>query len=128
MLWKASIFGLFLNSAVDCAVGFICLDSQSTALLKVTQSSCIVIRIVAEYIYIPAVLAVYCIEGTVPSSWSFLDFCSQPIGPNNGLCYWSPNWRLFSMAMLTSTRQTKQKIFISHLHTSVHNLLYGDIS
>ena len=29
------------------------------------------------------------------------------------------------MAMLTSARQTKRKIVISHLHASAHNLLYG---
>jgi len=72
-----------------------------------TQSCCIVI--VLENIYYPAVLAVYCIEGSAPTSSSVVDSRTQPLGPNHGLCCRCRNWRRFSMAMLTSARQTKWK-------------------
>jgi len=41
---------------------------------------------------------------------------------NATLCH---NWRRFSVAMLTSARQTKQNNIVSLLNTSAHNLLYG---
>jgi hypothetical protein len=66
-----------------------------------------------------------CIKGTAPTSWRVVDSCSQPLGPNHGLCCWCRNWRLFFMVMLTSTRQTKWMIVICLLNTSAHNLLYG---
>ena len=90
-----------------------------------TQSCCIVIGIVVEHIYKPAVLVMYYIEGTAPTSWSVVDSHTQPLGPNDGLCCQCRNWRRFSVAMLTSARQTKWKIVISFLNTSAHNLLYG---
>jgi len=89
------------------------------------KSCCIVICISLENIHKPAVLAVYCIEGTAPTSWSVIDSRTQPIRPNHGLCCRCRNWRLSSVAMLTSVRQTQWKIVISLLNASAHNLLYG---
>jgi len=74
-----------------------------------TQSCCIAIGIVVEHIYKPAVLAVYCIEGTAPTSWSVVNSRTQPLCPNHGLCCRCRNWRCLSMAMCTSARQTKWK-------------------
>jgi len=63
-------------------------------------------------------------KGDTQSSWSIIDFCTQPVGPNHGLCCqcWCGveigincsmvacrNWRRCSMVMLTSTRQMKWK-------------------
>jgi hypothetical protein len=67
----------------------------------------------------------YCIEVTAATSWCVVDSCSQPLGPNHGLCCLCRNWRLFFMVMLTSTQQTKRMIVICLLNTSAHNLLYG---
>ena len=89
------------------------------------QSCCIVIGIVVEHIYKPAVLAMFCMECTAPTSWSVGDSRTQPLGPNHGLCCRCQNWRHFPMVMLTSARQTKQKIVGSLWNTSAYNLIYG---
>ena len=92
-----------------------------------TQSCWIVIGIVLENIFNIAVLAVYCIKGTAPSSWRISYSHMQPLGPNDGFCCrcWGQNWRCFCAAWMTNTWHTKQTIDIYQLITSVHNLLYG---
>jgi len=88
-----------------------------------TQSCCIVI--VLENIYKPAVLAMYCIESTGPTSRNIIESHTPPLGPNHGWCCRCWNWRCFSVAMWTSAWQTKRNIVVSLLNTTAHNMLYS---
>jgi len=72
-----------------------------------TQSSSIVIGIMVVDIYTPAVLPVYCVEGTTAISCSVNECRMQHVGPNDGLYDWCWNWRHITMAILTSAQKTK---------------------
>jgi len=71
-----------------------------------TQACCTMIGIMVEHKYKPAVLAVYCLEGTAPTSWSVIQSPTYPFSPNYGLCCQCRIWRLFCMGIFTSTQQT----------------------
>jgi hypothetical protein len=68
------------------------------------------------------------IKGTAPTSWSVVDSCSQPRGPNNGLFRQCQHWGSFSIAMLTSAQQAKRKIVVSISDARAQHRLYCGMS